>query len=88
LCCLILLTLGALAASGPARDLTGLPPKERGAIFERVHDDLIRTCSLASAATGPLREHCLDEARLVLLFPECDDRCRRDATALLPRAHR
>jgi hypothetical protein len=69
-------------------DVAALSPVERAAIFTRAHDDLVRTCGLPDAAEGALRDHCVEAARFVLLFPECGEACVDAARALLPHARR
>jgi hypothetical protein len=48
----------------------------------------VRTCGLPDATEGALRDHCVEAARFVLLFPECKDACVDAARALLPHARR
>jgi hypothetical protein len=50
--------------------------------------ELRTICRDPSAAEGPPREHCIEEARLVLALPECGPECRLVATAVLPHARR
>ncbi len=91
---LVVLTIAAVGGLGVycetrARvDIAALSPVERAAIFTRVHDDLARTCGLPDATEGALRDHCVEAARFVLLFPECEDACVDTARALLPHARR
>ena len=65
-----------------------LPAARRAAVVARVRAELAETCGEPEAATGPLHDRCVDSARFVLLFPECDAACARGARALLPRARR
>ncbi|HSZ82077.1 MAG TPA: hypothetical protein VLA14_07345 [Polyangia bacterium] len=91
---LVILTIAAVGGLGlyfetRARvDVAALSPVERAAIFRRAHDDLVRTCGLPDATEGALRDHCVETARFVLLFPECGDACIDAARALLPHARR
>jgi hypothetical protein len=91
---LVVLTIAAVGGVGlycetRARvDIAALSPVERAAIFTRAHDDLVRTCGLPDAAEGALRDHCVEAARFVLLFPECGSACVDAARALLPHARR
>jgi hypothetical protein len=49
----------------------------------------VRTfCSEPAAASGALHEHCVAEARFLLLFPECDPGCRREAWSIVSPYHR
>jgi hypothetical protein len=90
----VLLTIAAVGGLGlyfetrARRDVAALSPVERAAIFTRAHDDLVRTCGLPDAAEGALRDHCVEAAKFVLLFPECKDACVDAARALLPHARR
>jgi hypothetical protein len=61
----------------------GLPPAERVALVERTLRNLDALC------TDPaLARQCEAEARLLLLVPECDPRCRQTAAYHLPHATR
>ena len=72
-----------------ARDaVVRLPAPLRAEIFARARDDLAQTCALPAAADGPLREHCIAQARFILQFPECDQPCVQAARARLPRVTR
>lgn len=84
-----------LAAGGLfvlAQDRVGqiarLSPAHRAVIFARAREDMFETCTLPEADTGPLREHCLNQAVFVVQFPECNGACQQAARALLPRATR
>jgi hypothetical protein len=91
---LVVLTIAAVGGLGlycetrARADVAALSPVERAAIFTRAHDDLVRTCGLPDATLGALRDHCVEAARFVLLFPECRDACVDSARALLPHARR
>jgi hypothetical protein len=65
-----------------------LSPSERAAIVARTQRDLRETCALPTAHDGALRDHCVEEANFVLLFPECDAACGSTARAVLPRARK
>ncbi|HLK92141.1 MAG TPA: hypothetical protein VKZ18_19770 [Polyangia bacterium] len=80
-----IVALSQLDLGGKIRDL---PPAARGDVFRRSLDDVQASCTLASARDGLLREHCLAQARFVLLFPECDAHCRALASSILPHARR
>lgn len=50
-----------------------LPRGVQEATYRRSHEELTTTC-----ATEPqLREHCRDEAKFILRFPQCDSECRQ-----------
>ena len=80
--------LGVLCESRARSDLAPVPAAERSAIVRRAHAELEATCRLSGAASGVLRDHCVETARFVLLFPECDAACAQTARALLPRARK
>lgn len=54
----------------------------RQAIFSRAYLDLVKTCTLPDAARGPVREHCLQQAKFVLQLPECGPVCVKAARAI------
>jgi hypothetical protein len=85
-----LMFVAAVAASagdfgGGVRDL---PAASRNALYRRSLDDVSSVCTLPAARDGALRDHCLGQARFLLTFPECDARCERASTLILPHAHR
>jgi len=65
-----------------------LPAPIRARLYEHAIDELQAICPQPIAAAGVLRQHCADQARLVLSLPECDDACRRAVATVLPRAPR
>ncbi|HEX4405934.1 MAG TPA: hypothetical protein VH560_13950 [Polyangia bacterium] len=80
--------LGLYCETRARVDIAALSPVERAEIFTRTRDDLARTCGLPDATAGALRDHCVEAARFVLLFPECGEACADAARALLPHARR
>jgi hypothetical protein len=65
-----------------------VPASVRLAEYRRALADVEQTCARPEAGAGPLRSHCLDQAQFLILFPECDARCRGVVDAILPRARR
>ena len=85
------ITLIAGLAVGQWRSATSLrdiPEVVRVAQYRRALADAEETCTRPEAAEGPLRGHCVDQARFLILFPECDAHCRSVVEAILPRARR
>jgi hypothetical protein len=68
--------------------IRALPAAARSSLYERAMGELRSICLDLAAASGDLREHCLEEARFALVFPECDDACRRASALVLPHARR
>jgi len=60
-----------------------LAPAERVALVARTLRNLDALCPDAALA-----RQCEGEARLLLLVPECDERCRQTAAHYLPKATR
>ncbi|HEY2900205.1 MAG TPA: hypothetical protein VGL59_06500, partial [Polyangia bacterium] len=77
-----------LAGDHNRRTLGRIESVERGAIFERAYVDLEETCRLPEAGRDPLRQHCMNQAAFVLLFPECAADCQRGARSFLPHVGR
>jgi hypothetical protein len=70
------------------RNIRGLPPAERARIYERALGEAEATCTTPAARAGALHDHCVGQAELLILFPECDGACQRLAEAILPHARR
>jgi len=68
--------------------IRGLPPDERTQIYGRSLAEAEAACTTPEARAGALHDHCLGQAELLILFPECDGRCQRLAEAILPHARR
>ncbi|HVZ86096.1 MAG TPA: hypothetical protein VHG72_03960 [Polyangia bacterium] len=68
--------------------IRGLPLAERGALYQRTIDDTSAACGTPDARGGALRDHCLQQAEFLRLFPECDGRCQKLTASILPRAAR
>ena len=78
----------ALAQNQAVTAIRDLPSEARGRIFHERLSEVRSTCVQSYAARGPLRNLCVEEARLLLLFPECGPECRAAANTVLPHAHR
>jgi hypothetical protein len=81
----LLLAAGAiwlLWLGSEQRALRDLPAAERAVLYRRTLEDLQSVCAAASA--GGLADHCQEQARFILGFPECDPACRRLARRHLP----
>jgi hypothetical protein len=65
------------------RAIMALAPAERRALVERTLRNLDLLCDHAM-----LSRQCEDEARLLLLVPECDRACQQRARRVLPHATR
>ena len=65
-----------------------LPPEARAHMFHQSLTEVRSTCVETYAAHGPLREHCVEQARFILRFPECGPECRTVANTVLPHAHK
>ena len=68
--------------------IAALPAGARAQLFRDSLAEVQSTCLEPYAARGSLRDHCVEQARFVLRFPECGPECRRAANAVLPHAHR
>ena len=77
----------AVVSQQDARDVAALAEPTRRLLYRRTMEDL-RACASDRATAGPLRARCLERARFVLLFPECDDECRTTARMVLPSARK
>src|SRR5262245_23005813 len=66
------------------KEILALPAAERYALFSHTMDELRSVCSVLPG----LREHCRQQAELVLRFPECDDDCGALADRFLDHARR
>lgn len=65
-----------------------MPPETRVQLLQHGLDELRSICRTSYAASGPVRDRCIQQASFVLLLPECDTACRTAATAIVPRARR
>jgi hypothetical protein len=85
-------TAGALAVVGSlllwiwlrdseGRSLRGMPATERAALYQRTAEDLRTACGAGRA--DDLADHCEQQARFLLKFPECDAACARQAGDIL-----
>jgi hypothetical protein len=86
-----LVVVGVLIGAAEIRReqaIGALPPQARIRILGETVRELRSVCLEGYAANGPVRDHCIDEARFVLLLPECGPDCRTAANAVLPRTRR
>jgi hypothetical protein len=65
------------------RAIQDLPNTERRAFYNRTLQNLISVCVGSDAVH--FGDFCREEAERVLLFPECDNRCRDLAGKQLPK---
>ena len=72
---------GGAVAQAPAG--ATLPAAIRQGLFARTMADVVASCGLAEARAGILRQHCVDQARLLSELPECDVTCGRLTRAIL-----
>jgi hypothetical protein len=74
---LLLWTLAAMALASTCserRELQGLSPEERAALYQRTSDGFRALCE--GAHGKDFLERCRQQARFLQDFPECDDACR------------
>lgn len=64
------------------RAIRRLPRSERVALYQRTLENVQTICASPDLALGP---YCAEQARILLLFSECDDECRRIAGLQLGR---
>jgi hypothetical protein len=81
----LLIVVGVLTHLSVQNDVSRLEPARRAEIFRRAHGELRETCVLPDAADGPLRDHCIEIAKFILLFPECNGPCAELARGILPQ---
>lgn len=77
-----------MIATNEYRPVDRINADRRVAIFARAYKDISETCLAADAHVEPLRQHCLDQASFVRMFPECDAACRETTRRILPHAVR
>jgi hypothetical protein len=68
--------------------LRELPAEARHTLFVETLGELTGVCRGLPAATGILRDHCVEEARFVVQLPECTAACQRAVALILPHARR
>jgi hypothetical protein len=86
-----MLLIVVIAAHGwvqNTRSIRRLAPAERARMYESSFREAEAACTTPDARAGTLHDHCLGQAELLTLFPECDGRCQRLAQAILPHARR
>jgi hypothetical protein len=64
------------------RAIRRLPPGERIALYQRTLENVRTICASDDLALGP---YCAEQARILLLFAECDESCRQLAGLQLGR---
>ncbi|MGH7292154.1 MAG: hypothetical protein ACREJT_13130, partial [Myxococcota bacterium] len=64
------------------RAIRRLPHDERIALYQRTLENVRTTCASNDLALGP---YCAEQARVLLLFAECDESCRQLAGLQLGR---
>jgi hypothetical protein len=69
-------------AGAEQRAIRRLPRDERIALFQRTLENVRSTCADDDPALGA---YCADQARILLLFAECDASCRELAGLQLGR---
>ena len=68
--------------------MSALPAEVRTRAYEDALRDLQDNCVKEHALEGPLRRHCIQQAKFVLQFPECAAGCQLLARTVLPQARR
>jgi hypothetical protein len=71
-----------------ARQAESLPAQTRSELYAHGMEELTTICLQPSAVAGSLREHCLEQARFVVLLPECKSDCRSAVGAVQPHARK
>lgn len=66
-----------------ARAMEAVPADVRARLFDVSLAEVRSTCLQGHAARGPLRAHCVAQARFVELLPECGPECRAAAAVVL-----
>ncbi len=78
----------ALSHREAVAGLRELPAETRHTLFVETLGELTSVCRGSPAATGILRDHCIDQARFLVQLPECTDACQRTVALILPHARR
>jgi hypothetical protein len=65
-----------------------LSSQARQSLYARTLDEVSTICQQEAAASGSLRDHCVEQARFLMQLPECNDACQRAAALTLPHARR
>lgn len=68
--------------------IRGLAPAERARTYERSLREAEAACTTPEGRAGALHDHCIGQAQLLILFPECDGGCQRLAETILPHPRR
>jgi hypothetical protein len=70
------------------RQLRSLPEASRHELYEHGMEELTTICRLPAATSGTLRAHCLEQAQLLRVMPECARDCRLAVGAVQPHPSR
>jgi hypothetical protein len=82
---LVLFGLGTLMTiRNAAPETRGASPETRQALYLRALEELATICRQPTAASRGVGAHCVAQARLVLGYPECGERCTQLARLILP----
>jgi hypothetical protein len=80
------LGLSALpTAESPREAVARMPEARRADFVERTRDDLEHACQRGDTVPDPVRTHCVEQARFLLLFPECKQDCQQLVSRFLPQ---
>jgi hypothetical protein len=71
-----------LKRSFDERALRDVPAETRARLHAASLAEVREVCLGPNATRGPLRAHCLEQARFVQLLPECGSDCRAAAAAV------
>ncbi len=78
-------TLRPIGEAAERRALQRMSQADRQALYEEVFRSTQSLCAHSATATNAaLRDQCVQSARFLRAFPECDDACRRLARAQEP----
>jgi hypothetical protein len=85
-----LFTWGAVMSARQDRaSIRRLALEERRGLYLRTLQEIATICREPAAADpGPVRDHCIAQARFLIELPDCEELCRRSAELILPHAHR
>ena len=69
---------------GQDRSVRGLPAEVRRDLYGRTLMEVSSVCAQPAAASGALHEHCLEQARFLARFPECNADCNATVSRVMP----
>ena len=81
-------TISVLSSAHGMNRVIDLPPAVRTSWQRQTLSELRTFCAERAAAADIVHEHCVAQARFVLLFPECDSVCRREAWSIVSPVRR